>query len=272
MRFLVVIFMLFFLSSCGPGMNKILKSKDPAYKLKMAEDFYAKKKYGKAQQIIEDILPYYKTTPQYQDIYYKYAYAAYYQKDYTMAENYFKTFLESFPNSPKYEEMEYMRAYIFYLQSPKAELDQTNTNKAIGAMQTFINTHPNSVRLADANRILEELWKKKETKDFKSARLYYDMGYYRAAGVSFATLLENFPESGNADEYKLMSVKSYYLFAEGSVMNKKTERFTDVVTKCQEFFDRFPDSKYKADVEKYSELSNSQIQKLNNNEQVKKAS
>lgn len=98
------------------------------------------------------------------------------------------------------------------------------------------------------------------------------MGYYRAAGVSFATLLENFPESSNADEYKLQSVKAYYQFAEASVMDKKAERFTDVVTKCQEFLDRFPDSKYKADVEKYSELSNSQIQKLNHNEQIKKAS
>ncbi|HEX7753780.1 MAG TPA: outer membrane protein assembly factor BamD [Niabella sp.] len=272
MRFFIILFSLFLLSSCGPGINKILKSKDPAYKLKMAEDFYAKKKYNKAQLVFDDILPYYKTTPQYQDIYYKYAYSAYYQKDYTMAENYFKTYLESFPNSPKYEEMEYMRAYIFYLQSPKPELDQSNTFKAIGAMQTFVNTHPSSVRLGEANRILDELQKKREIKDYKSAKLYYDMGYYRAAGVTFATLLDNFPESQSADEYKLMSVKSYFLFAEGSVMDKKAERYSDVVTACREFLDRFPDSKYKSDIEKYSELSTSQIQKLNHNEQIKKAS
>ncbi|MCD2423495.1 outer membrane protein assembly factor BamD [Niabella pedocola] len=272
MRFFVIISALFLMSSCGPGMNKILKSKDAAYKLKMADAFYAKKKYNKAQLIYEDILPYYKTTPQFQDIYYKYAYSAYYQHDYAMAENYFKTFMESFPNSPKFEEMEYMRAYNFYKQSPKPELDQSNTFKAIGAMQTFINTHPSSVRLPEANRILDELRSKLEIKDYKSAKLYYDMGYYRAAGVSFAALLENFPESQLADEYKMMSVKSYYLFAENSVIDKKTERFREVMDECKEFIDRFPESKYKADIEKYMAMSQSQIQKFSNNEQIKKAS
>lgn len=272
MRFFVIISVLFLMSSCGPGMNKILKSKDPAYKLKMADQFYAKKKYNKAQLIYEDILPYYKTTPQFQDIYYKYAYSAYYQKDYVMAENYFKTFMESFPSSPKFEEMEYMRAYSFWKQSPKAELDQSNTFKAKGAMQTFVNTHPNSVRLPEANRILDEIQKKLEIKDYKAAKLYYDMGYFRAAGVSFASLLENFPESQIADEYKMMSAKSYFLFAEGSVVDKKAERFGDVVEVCNEFIDRFPDSKYKEEVEKLSASAKTQIQKFTNNEQVKKAS
>ena len=83
-----------------------------------------------------------KGKPEFEDIYYKYAYCAYYQKDYLNAENLFKSFLEVFPNSPRAEEMDYMRAYTFYKQSPKAELDQTNTIKAMGMMQTFINTHP----------------------------------------------------------------------------------------------------------------------------------
>ena len=52
----------------------------------------------------------------------------------------FKGFLEVFPNSSKAEEIAYMHAYCFYMQSPKVELEQTNTAKAIGMMQTFINT------------------------------------------------------------------------------------------------------------------------------------
>jgi outer membrane protein assembly factor BamD len=40
MRIFVIIFLALSLVSCGPGMNKILKSKDPAYKLKMAEKFF----------------------------------------------------------------------------------------------------------------------------------------------------------------------------------------------------------------------------------------
>ena len=54
-------------------------------------------------------------------------------KDYANAENLFKTFVETFPNSGKAEEADFMRAYCFYKQSPKAELDQTNTTKGNGA-------------------------------------------------------------------------------------------------------------------------------------------
>ncbi len=270
MRFITAIFVSFLFISCEPGMSKILKSKDAAYKLKMADNFYAKKKWMKAQMIYEDVLPYYRTTPDFQEIYYKYAYSAYNQKDYTNAENLFKTYIESFPNSPRAEEMEYMRAYIFFLQSPKPELDQTNTFKAIGGLQTFINTRPQSVRVAEANRHIDELRKKLETKEFKSAVLYYNLGEYRAAGVAFSTLLDNFPESKVADEYKYWIVKSFYRAATLTIATKKAERFQDAISQANEFIERFPDSKYRKDVENYILLSNTEIQKFSNNEQVKK--
>lgn len=47
------------------------------------------------------------------------------------------------------------------------------------------------------------------------------MGQFRASGVSFTTLLNAYPESIIADEYKLMIIKSYYRFAELSVEEKK---------------------------------------------------
>ncbi len=170
-------------------------------------------------------MPYFKTHKEFEDIYFKYAYCAYYQRDYMNAENLFKTFLEIFPNSASAEEMDYMRAYSFYKQSPKAELDQTNTIKAMGMMQTFINTHPGSARIKEANDIIDIGRNKLEIKEFKGAQLYYDLGQFRAAGVSFTTLLNGFPESQKADEYKLMIIKSYYRYAELSVEDKKMQRF-----------------------------------------------
>ncbi|GAB3008906.1 outer membrane protein assembly factor BamD [Niabella terrae] len=250
-------------------MNKILKSKDAAFKLKMADNFFENKKWAKAYMVYEDVMPYYKTTQQFQEIYYKYAYSAYNQKDYMNAENLFKSFLESFPNSPRNEEIEYMRAYTYYLQSPKAELDQTNTYKAMGALQTFINTHPQSVRIADANRLIDELRKKLEVKNLKAAELYYNLGEFQAAGVTYTTLLESYPESNAADQYKLMIVKSQFKYAELSVATKKVERFKQVIEEANDFIQRYPDSKLRKDVENYIVLSNSEIQKFTNNEQVK---
>ncbi len=267
------------LSGCGAGKNttgkstkksisKILKNPDAAYKLRMAEQFFVKKKYSKAQMVYEDVMPYYKGDKAFEDIYYKYAYCAYNLQDYMNAENLFKSFLEIFPNSTKSEEVDYMRAFSYYKQSPKPELDQTNTIKAMGMMQVFINTHPGSLRIKDANEIIDVCRAKLEVKDYKSAILYYDLTQYRAAGVAFSTLLDSYPESAKADEYKLWVIKSYYRFAEMSVEEKKVERYEQVISECNAFTDRFPDSKLKKDADDFLNLSQSNIKSLNN-EQIK---
>lgn len=250
------------------SISKILKSPDPAYKLRMAEQFFASKKYIKAQAIYEDVMPYFKTEKEFEDIYYKYAYCAYYQRDFLNAENLFKSFLEIFPNSSKSEEVDYMRAYCFYRQSPKPELDQTSTIRAMGMMQTFINTHPGSARNKEANEIIDICREKLETKDRKAALLYYDLGQFRAAGVAYTALLNSYPESMQADEYKLMIIKSYYKFAELSVEEKQVERFEQVIGECNEFADRFPESKLKKEADEFLNLSQKNIKRLNN-EQIK---
>ena len=278
-----IFFVTLFLVSChsskhiartSPGkkksISKILKNPDPAYKLRIAEQYFVKKKYNRAQMIYEDVMPYYKTGKEFEDIYYKYAYCAYYQSDYMNAENLFKSFLEIFPNSAKAEEVDYMRAFCYYKESPKPELDQTNTVKTIGMMQVFINTHPGSLRIKEANEIIDICRTKLETKDRKSAQLYYDLGQFRAAGVAYTVLLDSYPESAKADEYKLMIIKSYYRFAELSVEEKQVERYEQVINECNEFVDRFPDSKLKKNAEEFLNLSQNNIKKLNN-EQVKTA-
>src|SRR5215204_7157785 len=128
MKFSALFVFCILLVSCNV-INKVLKSKDPQYKLKMAEQYYAKKKYNYAQQLYEDLMPNFRGSPLFEDLYYKYAYCAYYQKDYLNAENLFKTFLEAFPNSTKAEELDYMRAFCYFKMSPKVALDQTNTLK-----------------------------------------------------------------------------------------------------------------------------------------------
>src|SRR5215831_4738356 len=241
MRFLLISLIILILGSCRI-INKVMKSKDPEYKLRMAEKYYVKKKYNYAYQLFEDVVPYYKTGKEFEDIYYKMAYSTFYQKDYMNSENFFKTYLELFPNSPRAEEMDYMRAYCFYKQSPKWELDQTNTLKTIGMMQSFINTHPGSKRIKDANEIIDVCRQKLETKDHRAAQLYYDLGQFRAAAVAFAEVLNNYPESTRGDQYKLMTIKAYYRYAELSVEEKKVERFEKVIEECNDFSDRFPES------------------------------
>ncbi len=267
MRTLFILIIAVFFTSCH-GINKILKNPDPEFKLRNAEQFYAKKKYLFAQQLYEDVIPFFKGRAEFEDIGYKYAYCAYYQQDYLSAESLFKSYLENFPNSPRSEEVDYMRAYTYFKQSPKAPLDQTNTLKTIGMMQSFITIHPNSDKVKEANGIIEICRTKLEEKDFASAQLYFNLGQFRAAGVAFASLLNDFPESEKADEYKMMVIKASYQFATLSVEEKKQERFEQVIIECNDFIDRFPDSKWMKEIEQYNNLSQNNI-KILNNEQIK---
>jgi outer membrane protein assembly factor BamD len=267
MKYSWIVIAVVFFASCN-GIGKIVKNPDPDYKLRMAEKYYAKKKYAQAQVIYEDVMPYFKASKEFEDIYYKYAYAAYYQDDYMNAENLFKTYLEIFPNSPRAEEVDYMRAYTFYKRSPKPELDQTNTVKAMNMMQIFINTHPGSARIKEANEIIDICRAKLEIKDQKAAQLYYDLGQFRAAGVAFTNLMNDFPASQKADEYKLMVIKSYFRFAEMSIVDKQPERYELVITEATEFVDRFPDSKLRKEAEDFLKLSQNNLNKISN-EQTK---
>jgi outer membrane protein assembly factor BamD len=282
MRVLSLLFILTIsLSSCtggflffgnkGDNFNKILKSTDYDYKLRMAEKYYINKDYNHAQQLYDELFRVLKASDHFEDIYYKLAYCAYYLKDYMNAENLFKGFVEAFPNSPRSEEIDYMRAYSFFMQSPKAELDQTNTTKTMGFMQAFISTHPGSERIKDATAIIDKCRTKLEMKDFESAQLYYDLGQFKASALVFNLLMNSYPDSEKSDQYKLYIIKSYFEYANKSVEYKKEERYEQVVTECNDFMDRFPDSKLKSEVKNYLNSSTNLI-KSYKNEQVKKTS
>ncbi len=266
-RLYIILFLSVFAWSCS-DINKILKSSDYEMKIRRANEYYDAKKYSQAQIIYEDVMPVMKGSAEYEDLYYKWAYCHYYQKDYLNAENIFKGFIENFPNSQRVDEIEYMRAYCFYKMSPKPELDQTPTTKAINYLQTYANVHPQSPRAKEAVGLIDGLRKKLEIKDYRSGELYYNMGYYKAAATAFNELMFNFPDSEKGDEYKLMVIRSWFRYAEKSVEYKQLERFEKVLNECADFTDRFPDSKLSGEVAKLKSQSENIIKNLQN-EQAK---
>ena len=270
-KLLIPFFVLFFTMISCSKFSKIQKSKDFEYKLLKADEYYAKKKYRNAQQLYEELFPVYKGNQKFEDIYYKYAYSFYYLKMYRDAENLFKGYLEVFPNSPRAEEVDYMRAYCFYKQSPKLELEQVNTVKAMGMMQTFISTHPGSARIKDATDIIDQSRAKLEGKEFRGAQLYYNLGQYRASAIAFTNLMNNYPESIKGEDYKLMVVKSYYRFAKMSIPDRQVERYEKVITEFEDFSDRYPESNLLKEAESYKNLSQNYIKELKNEQTTSSA-
>ena len=257
----------FAFSSCSK-FSKVVKSKDVDYKLIMADKYYEEKNYRQAQVLYEELYPVFKGTDKFEELYYKDAYCFFYLKNYRDAENFFKGFLEVFANSSKAEEVDYMHALCFYKQVPKVDLDQTNTAKSIGVMQTFINTHPGSTRIPEATEIIDKCRERLEEKDLRAADLYYKVGQYRAAALSYASVLNSYPESKSSDKYKYNVIRSYYRFAKLSVMDKQIERFEKVISEYQDFADRFPESKFLDEAKDFNNLSQNNIKEIQN-EQIK---
>jgi outer membrane protein assembly factor BamD len=252
------------------NFNKIQKSTDYTFKLQMAEKYYLAKDYNHAQILYDDLYRVMKGSEHFEDIWYKYAYCAYYLKDYINAENLFKGFVEAFPNSQKSDEMDYMRAYCFYMQSPKFQLDQTNTTKTIGFMQAFIAQHPTSDKIKEANDIIDKCKDKLEEKDFEAAKLYFNLretnvAYLKAASLTFNTLMNTYPDSQFSDEYKLYIIKSDYLYAIQSTEEKKKARLELVVTDVNDFKDRFPESKMKKEAQQYGDLATNSLKEIHTN-------
>jgi outer membrane protein assembly factor BamD len=240
---ILIAFVGFTVVSCSK-YNRLLKSDDYAKKLEMAIYYYEKTDYYRALQLFDDVIAVYRGKEQAEKIHYYYAYCYYGQEDYLIASYHFKNFSKIFPNSKYAEECLYMSAYCKYLDSPVYSLDQSSTYEAIKELQAFINFYPKSERVAEANKLIDDLRAKLAKKFFETAKLYYKIESYNAAQIAFNNVLKDFPETSFKEEILYYIVKSNYYLAKNSVESKKNERLNNVVTSYNNFVNVFPQSKY----------------------------
>lgn len=258
---IIPVLLLLLISSCSP-YEKVLKSSDVNYKLTKANEYYEKKEYYKASQLYQGILPMVKGTRNFEPMYYRYAWSYYNMKDYLSASYHFKNFVDFFPSSKDAEECQFMHAVSLYKMSPKYSLEQTNTIKAVEAMQAFINMNPTSSRIAEANNYIDQARKKLEKKEAAAAKLYYDIGQYKAAGVAFQSVLRNYPESPSADYYQYMIIRALYYYAKQSVEDKQEERYANAIGAFNELKEEYPNSQYLRNAEVYFTKADNSIKKL----------
>jgi len=235
------------LASCKTEFERIRTSNDPELVYGKAMEFYDEGEYLRAQTLFELVLNSFRGTAKAEELAFKYAYTHYYQSSFLLASHYFENFSNTYSSSERREEADYMNAYSNYLLSPSFRLDQQYTEKAIDLFQVYINTYPNSERVASCNDLIDECRKKLELKGFAQGQLYYDLKNYSAAVHSFENLLRDFPETDNAEEVRFLIFKSAYLLAENSFYEKQAERYEQAVLKYQDFKKKFPSSKYNAE-------------------------
>jgi len=237
------------LNACN-SYNKVLKSTDYEFKLQKAKEFYNDGQYSKAAPLFEELIGVFKGNKSLEKIYYFYSYSLYAQRNYLLSEFYFKNFHEFYPKSIYAQDALYMVAYCNYELSPKDNLDQAYTNKAIELFQVFINTYPEDEQVKEANAAIDELRNKMEVKAFSNAELYYNLGQYKAATLSFENLLKDFPDTKLRDESMVFILKSKLEYAKNSVETKKAERFEDTIEIYNDYINKLKDIKQIKEAEK----------------------
>ncbi len=261
MRFVIIFVLLVGLTSCN-SYNKLLKSDNPEEKLKAAMEYYESGSYFRTLQLLESILASFRGTVQAEKIYYYYAYSHYHQGDYIVAAYHFQTLAKTLPNSQYAEEALYMSAYCKYLYSPDYNLDQSSTTEAIQEMQLFINRYPKSERVADANRIIDEMRGKLERKSFERAKLYVTLEEYQAAVIALQNVVRDFPGTQYTEESMFLVVKAWYLYALGSIESKQLERYEKAKEAYQDFISEYPISAFKNEATLYFNAAVKNIEKI----------
>jgi outer membrane protein assembly factor BamD len=246
--------LLLFLSSCETP-EKVMKSSDTDYKYQKAVFWYNKKEYVKCIPIMEELIGLYKGTKNTENLYYMYCDANFKQGDYMISAYHFKNFYDIYPTAEKAEDCLFMAGRSYEKLSPKPDLDQTYTLKALDGYQFFLNIFPSSSRVNEANEAISRLRKRLEKKAMNNADLYYRTQNYRAAATSYDNLLRDYPDIDNTEKIGFMIVKSYYMFAQNSTTEKKRDRYRHTIDAFNQFKYKFPESKYMAEAQKYEHES-----------------
>ncbi len=243
----ILLVLVLLVSSCGE-YEKLLKSTDYDLKKEKAKEYFEAGQYVKTTQLLGQILPRYRATEEAENLAVMNAKAYYGMKDYYSAGSYFKNYTDMYPYGIHAEEATFMAALCDYNISPRAELDQENTNKAIEGFAIFIIKYPRSERIKEAEQYVTELKEKLVEKSYLSAKLYYDMTQYKAAITALSNSLKEYSDSKFREEMMYLKLNSLFLYAENSYAIRQRERYQDTLDDYYSFMEEFPESKYAKDV------------------------
>lgn len=257
------------LVSCSE-YQKLLKSTDYELKYTRAMEYYQAEEYTRAATLFEELMGVYRGSDKAEKLTFTYANALYELKDYMTAGHYFQLLVKTYPASDYNEEAQFMNAFCKYKLSPKARLDQTYTYESISEFQLFINMFPNSGRVTEATRLMDEMRDKLVYKSYLSAKLYFDMGTYRgnnylSAVIAAQNSLKEFPDTKYREELSFLILDAKHIQAVKSIETKQEDRARDAVDEYYSFINEFPESKYLKKAEEIYKTASALIKNKDNN-------
>lgn len=252
------------MTSCVNEYNQITKSGDYTLKYEYAKQCYAQGKYSRAVPLLQELVTMKKGSTEGEECLYMLAMAEFGMKDYETASEYFKKYFSSYPKGRYAENAKYYVGESLFQNAPEPRLDQSTTMTAIAAFQEYLDIFPDAHLKSQATSRLYALQDLLVEKEYKSARLYFDLGTYfgnctnggnnyEACIVTAQNALKDYPYSNRREEFASLVMKSKYELAKMSVESKQLERYQDAEDECYGFINEYPDSRERTLAEKYIE-------------------
>ena len=247
-KFLLLVVILAMVS-CGEYQN-LLKSDDAELKYNKAVEYFEKGDFMRASTLFDAVATYYKGTDRSETVLNYLAKSYIGQKDYYSASEYYKTYVKTYPKGKYVVESKYMIGYCYYLDSPDARLDQTPTYSAIAALQEFVDVFPESERVPEANKLLDELTNKLAYKSYLNAKLYYNLGNYlgnnyESAVITAQNAIKRYPSTAYREELIMLILDSKYEQAVQSIEEKKLDRYRSTIDEYYNYINEFPTGKFR---------------------------
>ncbi len=242
------------LSSCNE-YQKVLKNEDVKAKYDLAQKYYEAEDYKRANRLFEQIAPKYVGKPQGERVMFFFANTYFKRKDYNMSGYQFERFIKSYPKSEKVAEAAFLGAKSYYKLSPAHSLDQTDTDKALVKLQSFINMYPESEFFDEANTMAKELTTKKERKAFEIGKQFNKLGHFdytflTPAMAAFDNFISDYPGSIFREEALYLKFESATEFGLNSFSRFKPERLNNAKAAYNVLKRQFPETKFENDAAK----------------------
>jgi outer membrane protein assembly factor BamD len=228
------------LPGCGGASGVVADNAEGAYNNGM--NAFAEGRYDRAIEYLRATLDFGRSGDWADEAQIYLARAYFETGQYLLAANEFDRFADLYPADPRTEEARLGEIQSYYRISPAYDLDQTDTDRAIVLIRTFMANYPNSVFTPDVVAILEELREKLARKQFEAGRLYERRELYEAAVFSYQSMLAQYPTSPYADDALLGALRAQVAFAENSVRARQAERFTEALALYDRLVELFPGS------------------------------
>jgi outer membrane protein assembly factor BamD len=151
-----------------------------------------------------------------------------------MAATEYQEYVNLYPNSPDAVYAKYQIANCYIRQMKSAGRDQTNTHKAITALENMIRQYPGTDEAEEAKKQLEKARQRLASHYFNIGRTNYKMKAYMGAINRFKQVIDDYPDFEHNDQLFFLTGKSYYAMRD----------YNSAISFFQKIVNSYPKSKY----------------------------